>query len=84
MNSNDFTILQNITTPLLSVVRDMMSLNSGQILFNPSGNYNLFYEEKVDYTDPHGLRYVNDSYFYAISWNDNTIYSYSTINNNIF
>jgi hypothetical protein len=95
MNSNDFTILQNITAPLLSVVRDMILLHNGQILvvastdtatllfFNASDDYNLFYEQTVNYTDPHGLLYVNDSYFYATSWSDNTIYSYSAINNSI-
>jgi hypothetical protein len=93
IDSNNLTTLNYITVRNLSLVRDIIFLNNGQIMvvastgnaciffFNQSNNYSLIYERSVSYPNPHGLRYVNDSFFYATSWYDNTIYSYSAINN---
>jgi hypothetical protein len=97
IDSNNFTLLNNITTSWLNGTRGMMFLYSGQIMVvvsttngfllffnrssNVSRNYNFFYQQAVNYTNPHGLWYINDTYFYATSWADNTIYSYSAVKN---
>jgi hypothetical protein len=92
IDSNDFTTLNYITAPNLSEVNDNIFLNNGEIMvvastgtasiffFNRSDNYSLIYERPVSYPNPLGLLYVNDSFFYATSLYDNTIYSYSAIN----
>ncbi len=97
VDSNNLTIQNNITAQNLSSTRDMMFLNNGDTLVavstgnsyliffnrssNTSTNYNFAYEQFVNYTNPHGLYYVNDTYFYTTSWQDNTVYSYSAVPN---
>jgi hypothetical protein len=97
VNSNNLTIQNNITAQNLNSTRDMMFLNNGDILVaasinnyyliffnrssNTSTNYSFAYEQFVNYTRPHGLYYVNDTYFYGTSYNTNTVYSYSAIPN---
>jgi hypothetical protein len=97
VDSNNLTIQNNITAQNLSSTRDMMFLNNGNTLVvasssnyyliffnlssNTSTNYNFAYEQFVNYTRPHGLYYVNDTYFYGTSYNTNTVYSYSAIPN---
>jgi hypothetical protein len=63
-----------------------VSTNNGYLIFfnrssNTSTNYNFAYEQFVNYTYPHGLYYVNDTYFYTTSWQNNTVYSYSAVPN---
>jgi len=95
IDSNNLTINNNITSSSLSGARDMMFLNNGDIfvavsttnnylLFfnrsnNMSTNYNFAYGQSVNYTNPHGLFFINDTYFYATSWANNSVYSYSAI-----
>ena len=95
LNSNNFTILQNITAPTFNGIRDMGFLNNGQtllvlstssgslIFFNRSDNYRIFNTKTVNYSSPHGLHIVNDSFFYIASWNENSIFSYSRINQSV-
>lgn len=47
-----------------------------------SRNYVLVASQTVSYQYPHGFWYVNDSYFYLISWQNNDIYSYSAVPGN--
>ena len=57
---------------------------SGQklVFFNRSSispiNYTFAYQITPSYPLPHGLRYVNDSFFYATSWTRNSVYSHAT------
>jgi len=99
IDSSNLGILSNITTPYLQGTRSMIFLDNGQtmvvsatnvnlILFfnrsdNVSKNYSYFYQQSVNYSYPHGLWYVNDTYFYLTSWQNNVIYSYSAINNSL-
>ncbi|CAF1033302.1 unnamed protein product [Adineta steineri] len=97
IDSNNFTLLHNITTSSLSGTRDMIFLNNGQMMvvastdnafllfFNRSNivstNYTFVYQQSVSYTNPHGLWYINDTSFYVTSWGNNAIYSYSAKKN---
>ncbi len=99
IDSSNLGILSNITTPYLQGTRGMIFLDNGQtmvvastnvnliLFFNRSDtvskNYSYFYQQSVNYPDPHGFWYVNDTYFYLTSWENNLIYSYSAINNNL-
>lgn len=98
IDSNTLTIHNNITATNISSTRDVMFLNDGNTLvvastgnkylffFNRSGNsstnYNIAYNQAVNYTNPHGLFFVNDTFFYTTSWAFNSIYSYSANQNN--
>ncbi|CAF1502775.1 unnamed protein product [Rotaria magnacalcarata] len=99
IDSNNLTILQNITTSYFNGVRDMIFSSNGKLMivtsvsnsyllfFNQTGNwsrnYNLIHNQLVNYSNPHGSWYVNDSYFYVTSWTGNAIYAYSAINNSL-
>jgi len=99
IDSSNFSILSNITTPSLQGTRSMIFLDNGQtmvvtatsvhliLFFNRSDNvsktYSYFYQQSANYPYPHGLWYVNDTYFYVTSWQNNVIYSYSAINNSL-
>jgi hypothetical protein len=96
VDSNTLTKLQVITHPDMNGVRDVIFLRDGQIMvvsstnnrkllfFNRSSiapfNYSYVYQISTTYQSPHGLRYVNDSFFYATSWDDNSVYSHATMN----
>jgi hypothetical protein len=59
------------------------STNNQRILFfNRSNispiNYTFAYQLTTSYPAPHGLWCMNDSFFYATSWNGNRVYSHST------
>ena len=98
VDSNNLTIRHNITSSFLDGTRDMMFLNNGDrmvvastdnqslLFFNRSStvstNYTLDYTQSVSYPLPHGLFFINDTYFYATSWGSNTVYSYSAIQGN--
>jgi hypothetical protein len=98
LDSNNFTELNNITTLSLSGTRGMIFLNDGQtfvvastynqyiLFFNRSNtvsqSYTFVGQQYVNYSYPHGLWYISDTFFYVTSWGDNTIYSYSATNVN--
>lgn len=93
IDSNTLTTLNTISSTNLSNTRDTMFINNGNILvvvstgnkyllfFNRSNdtstNYIPFYTKIVNYTNPHGFFYINDTFFYTTSWQANSIYSYS-------
>jgi hypothetical protein len=95
IDSNNLTIHYNLTSSNLNGARDVMFLNNGDILVvasinnnyllffnrsnNMSTNYNFGYGQPVNYSRPHGLFYINDTYFYATSYTDSSVYSYSAI-----
>jgi hypothetical protein len=97
MNSTNLALLNNITMTGISGPRGIMFLNSGQtmvvtsnsnnslVFFNRSSvipsKYTFSYSLAVHNNGPHGLWRVNDSFFYATSYSNNSIYSYSTIGN---
>jgi hypothetical protein len=86
------TIVNNISS---SYLIDMIFLNNGHtmvvasttnkyLLFfnrtmNASTNYQFAYKKLVNYTYPHGLFPVTDTYFYCTSWSSTTIYSYTAV-----
>ena len=96
VNSNNLTVINTITNLLINGPRDIIFLRNGQtmilastynktlLFFNLTNNATrqYTYASKINtgYSTPHGLWYVNDSLFYATSWGENLIYSYSTIN----
>jgi hypothetical protein len=91
------TQMHNISVSALNSARDIIFLNSGQtmvvasssnnrlLFFNRSSavsyNYNLIGSQNVSCVYPHGLTYVNDTFFYLISWGNNNVYSYSNWGN---
>ena len=93
VHTGDMTILNSISDPLLSGIRDMMFLNNGQrmvvvstvssslFFFDRtdavSRNYTFVWSQPVSCVYPHGLFYINDTFFYMISWGNNTVYTYS-------
>ena len=61
------------------------SSNRRLLLFNRSSpgsyNYNLVGSQNVSCAYPHGLTYVNDNFFYLISWGNNNVYTFSNSGN---
>jgi hypothetical protein len=98
IDSNNLTIRQDMTSSFFNGIRDMMFLNNGNrmvvastdnqylLFFNRSStiptNYILYYKQSVNYPYPHGLFFINDTYFYTTSWGYDTVYSYSAIQGN--
>ena len=96
VDSNNLSTINIITAPQINGPRDMIFLHDGQtmvlastfqsalLFFNCTNyatrNYILAYSISTGYSTPHGLWYVNDSFFYATSWGESTIYSYVTNN----
>ena len=96
VDSNTVSTVNIIMHPNVSGVRDMIFLRDGQtmvvastgnnklVFFNRSSsssvNYTYSYAVSTSYPAPHGLWYVNDSFFYATSWDVNSVYSYVTTN----
>lgn len=96
INSNSLSILNIINSPYLSGIRDMIFLQNGEIMIVVSTeihsliffkrtnvsfyHYTFFFNQTVKYFYPHGLLHINDSFFYATSWANNTIYSYTFVN----
>ena len=94
VNSDNLSTINVLTAPNMSSPRDMIFLQDGRVMvlcssgndrflfFNRSSsapiNYHYDHEVITSYSTPHGLWFVNDSFFYATSWNWNTIYSHST------
>ena len=62
------------------------STDSHQLLFfnrssASSHNYNYIGFRNVNYQNPHGLSFVNDTFFYAISYVTRDVYTYSNAGN---
>ena len=97
VHSSNMTQLHNISTPALGSARDMIFLDNGQMMivvtinnnrllfFNRSNvglySYDFLGFQNVSGSTPHGLQYVNDTFFYLISYDDNTVYAYSNSGN---
>ena len=97
VHSGNMSQIGSITSAALSGARDMVYVNNGQtmivastsnyrlVFFNrsSSGSYNYDYigYQTVNYAAPHGLLYVNETFFYATSWGDGTVYAYSSSGN---
>ena len=94
VNSDTLSTVNVITHSYINGVRDIIFLRDGQMMvvastnnqslvfFNRSNagplNYTFAYKVSTSYPAPHGLWYVNDSFFYATSWNGNSVYSHTT------
>ena len=98
MLSSNLTIIGSMTAPALALIRDMTFVNGGRTMIvvatapsflyffqrssNAVRNFTFAYKQLANYINPHGLFYINDTFFYATSWHDNTIYSYSNPSSN--
>ena len=94
VHTGNMTQLHSILTPELSGAQDMIFVNNGQMMivssnnndhlvfFNRSSpesyNYDYIGYQRVNYSTPQGLFYVNDTFFYATSWSKALVYSYSS------
>ena len=94
VNSTTRSLISNVSTPGISGARDVMFLKDGQTMvlasadnqllffFNRSSisprDYTYMSNITASFSTPHGLSYVNDSFFYATSWNWKNVYSYAT------
>ena len=94
INSNNLTLINKIAASGLDRVRDMMFLKDGQTMvvasannrmlsfFNRSSisprNYTHMSNLTTSFSAPHGLTYVNDTFFYATSWDLRSIYSFAS------
>ena len=95
VDSSSRQMVNVITHSDMRDVHDIIFLGNGQtmvvsstgnqtiVFFNRSStspvNYTYAYHIVTSFPALHGLRYVNDSFFYATSWNRNSVYSYATI-----
>ncbi|CAF3363035.1 unnamed protein product [Rotaria sp. Silwood1] len=86
-----------ISSPYLRGIRDitflddgytmLVSANSNQAIVcfrktdNISLDYTFAYQQSVYYPGVYGLTSYNDSYFYATSWTNNSVYAYSVAEN---
>ncbi|CAF1535987.1 unnamed protein product, partial [Didymodactylos carnosus] len=74
LSPRDMLIIQNTLI--------VASAANNKLLFfqiNSLTNYTLVNSIQTTGTSPHGLTYVNDTYFYVVSFVSNTVYSYSKI-----
>ena len=97
VDSNNMTLMHNISTSALNGTRDIMFLNDGQqmivtatysnrlVVFNRSSptshNYEYMGYQNVSCQSPHGLFYVDDALFYVTSFYNSTVYKYSASEN---
>ena len=96
IDSVTLSTIDTISRSDLSGSRDIIFLQNGAVMvlasadnkrlvfFNRTGpskaSYSYDYYLSTAYGTPHGLWYVNDSFFQVSSWGDRSIYSYSTTN----
>ena len=96
VNSAAFIETNSISSPHIHAVRDIIFLKGGETMVVVSSwrnsllffgsvnssktNYTFLFNQSVTYDHPHGLLYINDTFFYATSWTSRTIYSYSAVN----
>ena len=94
MDSNSLTVINMITSVHINGPRGVIFLRDGQIMvvastsdkqlvfFHQSNvtskNYTYAYNVTTSYVNPHGLWFVNDSFFYATSWQSSSLYSHAT------
>ena len=97
LDSQNLTILNQVTSSQILDLRSIVFLQNGNIMLvssiqynkinffrrinNGSFNYILVDQQSVSYIGLHGLTVVNDNLFYATSYSDNVVYSYSAILN---
>ena len=97
VDSSVMTQLHKISASGLYGTRDMMFLSNGRMMivascynnqlffFNQSSagstNYDFIGYQNVHYLCPHGLSYVNETFFYATSWPNNTVFAHSSAGN---
>ena len=90
IDCSNMTIIGNISASELSGTRDIIFLNSGQqmivtsnsnnrlVFFNRSNttshNYDFVGYQNVTCSEPYGLFYVNDTFFYVTAWDRKTVY----------
>jgi hypothetical protein len=93
IDSNNLTTIKTISSLEIYDPRDIIFLRDGQLMivasagnnclvfFNRSAsshnNYTFISKQVTPFSEPHGIWYVNDSFFYVTSWSENTIYSYA-------
>lgn len=85
INSPHFSKLRNIIFLHDGEIMVVTSSSNASIIFlqrssSVSSNYSFKYAQPVSYGSPHGLVYVNDSFFYTTSYQLNSIYSYTATN----
>ena len=94
VDSTTLSVINTMTVPGLSAVRDMIFLNDGQTMvvasasnkllffFNRSSsstrNYAYMSNLTTSFIEPHGLTAGNDTLFYATSWGWRNVYSFVT------
>ena len=97
VSSDTMMQLHNMSVAELFQARDIIFLNTGQsmivassgnnrlLFFNRSStgsfHYDLIGFQILSNVHPHGLLYVNDSFFYGTSWAENTLYEYAYAGN---
>jgi hypothetical protein len=97
IHSGNLNFLNNINSPYIQNIRGIIFLNNGSTMvstniynnvinfFNQTNdetlNYTFAYQQSVYYPFPHGLTGYNDSFFYATSYQSNSVYSYSAVQN---
>jgi hypothetical protein len=97
MDSGNLNVLYNINSPYVQNVRGIIFLNNGSTMVmsnvnnntlnffhranNASLSYTFAYQQLVNYSKPHGLTGYNNSLFYAVSYTNNSVYSYSAVHN---
>jgi hypothetical protein len=95
--SGNLNILDNINSPYIQNVRGIIFVNNGSTMVftniynnviyffnqtnNASLNYTFAYQQSVNYRYPHGLTGYNENLFYAVSHTNNSVYSYSAVQN---
>ena len=97
INSNTLATTNMISSPYINKPRDIIFINNGytMIIASSGNNFLVFfnrsnatstyyiyaYRVPFSHSSPHGLWLVNDSFFYVISYDNNTIFSYILVNN---
>ena len=96
VNSSTFSIMGTIIPPTINSSRDILFLNNGDIMVvagvysqwvvflkrvnHSPTNYTFLFKQSYDSITPHGLWYVNDTFFYVTSWKNNRVYSFTQVN----
>ena len=94
INSTNLNLINKIIVAGSDGVRDMMFLEDGQTMVVASANNHLLFffnrssisprnythlsNLTTSFSEPHGLTYVNDTFFYATSWALKSIYSFAS------
>ena len=97
IDRRDLTVLNTISSSHVREVRGIIFLNQGRtmavsnyvdqtmVFFNRTGrspsNYTFAYNKSVICPGIHGLNGIDDTLFYATSWTQNSVYSYTSVPN---